>query len=225
MATFKLRAPSLTGSTLTLFIGVLGGAVANGAGDAMTEASGLFSATVAEALTGEHDYWVKDADGDTVWQGRVYCQGDTWIADNLVGRVLAKTDLIGTGSATTSSPVTPTGTINPIIIGDDYLLIHQRVFEWTVDKPVGFNLTDATCWFGGKLDSCNKWRVEGEITDNGDDTLTVTFELPKASTKLLKPGNYDWSVAIHDVEGNEITRVNSDTNSVTLSKKFTNANS
>jgi len=225
MATFKLRAPSLSGSTLTLFIGVLGGAVANGAGDAMTEASGLFTATVAETLTGEHDYWVKDADADTVWQGRVYCLGDTWIADNVLSRILSKTDLIGTGSATTSSPVTPTGTLNEITIGDDYLAIHSRTFEWTVDKPAGFNLTDATCWFGAKLEACQKWLVEGSIVDNGDDTLTLSFELPKTKTKSLKPGNYDWSVAVHDVDGNEVTRVKSGTNSVTLSKKFTSVNS
>ncbi len=205
MATFRLRAPSLTGSTLTLFIGVLGDAVANGDGDAMTEVNGLFSATVAEALTGEHDYWVEDADGDTVWQGRVYCSGDSWIADNVLGRILSKTDLIGTGSATSSSPVTPTGTINPITIGDDYLAIHQRVFEWTVDKPAGFDLTNAKCWFGGKLDSNNKWLVEGEITDLGSNRLKLTFELPKAKTKALKPGNYDWSAAVHDQADNEIT--------------------
>lgn len=151
----------------------------------------------------------------------------THLADieTLINQVLAKTNLIGTGSATTSTPVTPTGIINPITIGDDYLAIHSRVFEWTVDKPAGFNLTDAVCWFGAELDNCNKWRVSGSIVDNGDDTLTLTFELPKEKTKSLKPGNYDWSVAVHDVTGNEITKVKSGTNSVTLSKKFTSATS
>lgn len=129
---------------------------------------------------------------------------------------------IGTGSATLTAPVAATGKISEIIIGDDYLSTHNRALVWTVDKPSGFNATDAKCWFGGKFEGCQKWLVEGSITDNGT-TLTLTFELPKAKTALLSPGNYDWSVAIHDATGNEITTVKSGINSVTLSKKFTNS--
>lgn len=82
MATFKLRANPLAGQTLTVFVAPQGGAVANGAGDAMTESSGLFSATIAESLTGLHDYWVIDTDSDVVWIGTVYCSAaSVWIAD------------------------------------------------------------------------------------------------------------------------------------------------
>lgn len=137
---------------------------------------------------------------------------------------VAKIKSIGTGTATIAAPVTPTGSLTEIIIGDDYLTTHNRALVWTVDKPLNFDVAGASCWFGGKFEACQKWLVSGSIDDNGD-TLTLTFELPKAKTKLLTPGNYDWSVAIHDSAGNEITSVKSGTNSVTLSRKFTNASS
>lgn len=161
-----------------------------------------------------------DAFGNTVASATSLATLASYV-DTEVAAIKAKTDLIGTGSATTSSPVTPAGAINPITIGDDYLAIHSRVFEWTVDKPTDFNLADAVCWFGAKLDSCNKFLVSGSITDLGSNRLKLTFELPKAKTKALKPGAYDWSVAIHDAAGNEITRVRSGTNSVALVEKFT----
>lgn len=83
MATFKLRADPLAGETgLVVYIYTVGGAVANGAGDALTESSGLFSATVGESLTGRHEYSVKDGDGLTRWIGEVYCVGTVWNADD-----------------------------------------------------------------------------------------------------------------------------------------------
>jgi hypothetical protein len=135
----------------------------------------------------------------------------------------AKIKKIGTGSATVATPVTATGKLNEIIIGDDYLSIHERAFEWTIETPGSFDDSGATCWFGGKFEGVNKWRVEGDITDNGNGTLTLTFELERADTADLEPGNYDWSAAIHDADGNQLTTVKSGTNSVTLARKFTNA--
>lgn len=84
MATFKLRADPLTGETgLVVHIYIAGGAAANGAGDALTESSGLFTATVAESLIGRHEYSVKDGNGLTRWVGEVYCSSDdAWIADD-----------------------------------------------------------------------------------------------------------------------------------------------
>ncbi len=135
--------------------------------------------------------------------------------------IKAKTDLIGTGAqANVSAPVAANGSLNPIIIGDDYLIVHSRAFVWTVPKPAGFNLTDATAWFGAKFNSAQKWLVSGSIADNGA-TLTLTFELPRARTISLKPGNYDWSTAVHDAAGRQITTVISGDNAVKLVPKFT----
>lgn len=139
-----------------------------------------------------------------------------------LNEIQAKTDRIGTGLVTVATPVTTTGKLNELTIGDDYLAVHNRSLKWTVTKPTGFVLGEATAWFGGSRDSSQKWLVSGTITDNGDDTLTLEFELPKAKTSGLEAGNYDWSVAIHDANDNQITTVKNGSNGVTLSKKFTN---
>src|SRR5688572_14820279 len=64
MATVRWHLDELTGSTLTLRLYPLtSGSIANGAsGDAMTESGdGLFSATVAESLTGWHKAYADEA--------------------------------------------------------------------------------------------------------------------------------------------------------------------
>ncbi len=82
MPTFKLRANELTGETgLTVQLFPPGGTIANGAGgDSLSESSGLFSATVAESLSGFHQYYVYQS-GNPIYSGFVYCNGSTWYAD------------------------------------------------------------------------------------------------------------------------------------------------
>ncbi|MGN6543770.1 MAG: hypothetical protein ACTHK7_01890 [Aureliella sp.] len=145
----------------------------------------------------------------------------TSITDQL-DLIQAKTDRIGTGTATISAPVTATGKLNELTIGDDYLATYGRSFSWTIAKPSNFPVDGAVAWFGGSRDSCQKWLVSGSITDNGDGTLTLEFELPKEKTSGLEEGNYDWSVAIHDANDVQITTVKNGSTGVTLSKKFTN---
>lgn len=134
-----------------------------------------------------------------------------------LSQIKAKTDLIGTGSATVSAPVATNGTLSEIIIGDDYLAAHNRQLQWTVDKPSNFNMAEATCWFG--IDGLSP--IEGSIDDNNDGTLTLTFEILRTDTDSHKPSRRDWNVAIHDASGNEITRVKSNGSGVALVKKFT----
>lgn len=115
-----------------------------------------------------------------------------------------------------------TGKMIDLVIGDDYLTAHDRQLEWTVDKPTNFEPAGATCWFGVDLGPYTNQvlLVEGLIDDNGD-TLTLNFEIPKAKTQGLKSGKCDWSVAIHDANGHEITSVRSGVNGVSLVEKFT----
>ncbi len=137
-------------------------------------------------------------------------------------KAIAKINLIGTGSATVSSPVTPTGSLNPIVIGDDYLIANARSFTWTVPKPAGFVLSESVAYFGGAFDGCQKWKVSGTITESGSN-LILEFELPKDKTRNLSAANYDWSVAVHDGDGIEITSILSgDKGAVKLVRKFTN---
>lgn len=135
--------------------------------------------------------------------------------------IKAKTDLIGTGAINGSSPVSDTGVISPIVIGDDYLAANGRAFTWTVDKPSGFSLTNAMASFGASNDDAEGWLVTGTITDNGDDTLLLSFDLEKDDTAGLNPTLYRWSVEIADATGVEITQVRSGKNLVQLVDKQT----
>lgn len=114
------------------------------------------------------------------------------------------------------------GLISELIIGDDYLTFNERQLAWTVDKPANFDVSGARTFFGAKIEANQKFVIEGLIDDNGD-TLTLTFEINRTVTALLQPGNYDWSVAIHDADGRQITVRTSGTNPVKLSRKFTNS--
>lgn len=86
MATFKLRANELSGQTgLTVRIYALGSdTIANGAGgDALTETAssdGQFTATIAEDLSGQHEYYVYKS-GSPIYRGLVNADGAVLIAD------------------------------------------------------------------------------------------------------------------------------------------------
>lgn len=129
--------------------------------------------------------------------------------------------LISSGTAVTRSPVTSAGIItDPIIIGDDYADANGRAFSWLVDPVVGFTIGDCTCWFGGDGGALGSWLVEGALAVSGDD-WELSFDLLKADTEALTAGPYEWSVAVHDSAGNEVTRVRSTSKRVQLVNKYT----
>lgn len=122
-----------------------------------------------------------------------------------------------TAGVTTSAAVATDGTIEKIIIGDDYLEANGRHFYWNVDAVTGFVAASCTCTFGGKyLD--NAWLVNGTVVDNGDDTWTLKFDLTKNDTASLEPGQYRWSVEVK-YNGTEITRVHSDCTTKLMEKQ------
>lgn len=133
--------------------------------------------------------------------------------DANIATLIAKT----TNGVTTSAAVATDGTIAKIIIGDDYLLANGRGFEWTVDAVTGFVAGSCTCTFGGKYKD-NAWLVTGTVTDNGDGTWDLKFNLTKDDTASLEPGQYRWSVEVK-YNGTEITRVHSDCTTKLMEKQ------
>jgi len=126
-----------------------------------------------------------------------------------------KTDLITTGTIQSSIPVTIQGQITgPLFIGDDYLSANGRAFQWTVALPSGFVIATSTCRFGMEhaegATTGASFAVAGTVTDAGGGNVTLSFDVPKATTGTLKAGFYRWSVEIASAGGNEVTRVASD---------------
>ena len=145
------------------------------------------------------------------------------IIRGVASAIQAKTDLIGTGSAISSAPVTATGKLNPIVQGDDYLSVNDRAFEWLVDPVAGFAIDDCSCWFGGT--SCGSpdqsWLAEGALTEE-DDRWRLAFELVAEATADLELGHYNWSVSVRGADGTDVTRVrNKETQRVELVAKHT----
>jgi hypothetical protein len=123
-----------------------------------------------------------------------------------------KTALITSGSVQTSLPVTSAGQITgPLYIGDDYLNANGRAFSWTISPRSGVTVGTATCLFGGSYLS-SSWLVTGTVIDNGNNTWTLRFELPRTVTESLVAGFYAWSVELRNAAGTEITEVASGRN-------------
>ena len=101
------------------------------------------------------------------------------------------------GNVTTVSPVTETGELEDIIIGDDYT-VSPRLFSWDVDALAGVSREgeeNVVCSFGGKRNDAG-WLVTGTITDLGSDRWRLTFSLPRTATENLVEGYYVWSVEV-----------------------------
>lgn len=129
--------------------------------------------------------------------------------DLILDAIQVQADLIGTGSAFLTTPVSLNGTINgSIIIGDDYNAANERAFEWEFAAITGFNAGTATGKFGAKhVNRPNDYSflvTNGTVTDEGGGTWKVSFDLDKTDTESLIEGSYDWSVEIVD-GGEEIT--------------------
>jgi hypothetical protein len=127
-----------------------------------------------------------------------------------------KTNLITTGTIASSIPVTASGQIDgPLVIGDDYLSANGRAFIWTVALPSAFVIATSTCKFGMQYqdeEGTYSFNVAGTVTDAGSGNVTLTFDVPKATTGTLGPGWYRWSVEIASASGTEVTRVKSSHN-------------
>ena len=161
------------------------------------------------------------ATADAVWDELLSGHAVLGSAGEIVEAIKAKTDLLGTGAATVTAPVTSTGELADIVIGDDYLATHSRAFEWTVDAVSGVDVGDASCKFGVKHPKRGGFIVDGTVTLSGVKWL-LSFDVAKTDTADLTEDDYEWSVEVRDASGNEITRVrNADCRLVKLVEKKT----
>ena len=134
----------------------------------------------------------------------------------ILDEIRDKTALITTGTIASSIPVTASGQIDgPLVIGDDYLSANGRAFAWTVALPSAFVIATSTCKFGMQYqdeDGTYSFNVTGTVADAGSGNVTLTFDVPKATTVTLGPGWYRWSVEIASASGTEVTMVKSSHN-------------
>lgn len=184
-----------------------------------------YSITVPEPCVGIYRVTAVDGDGITVGLGWVWIETNdtqTYVSDrsfvsvasyrdrSILVDIQAQTDLIGSGTVFTSPPVTETGQLDAIVIGDDYNKANNRSFKWTFDAIPGFNIGVCTGKFGAKHSSnpsAYSFLVTapaGDITDLGGGRWQVEFEIDHTKTDELPQAFYDWSVEITE-DGEEIT--------------------
>lgn len=135
--------------------------------------------------------------------------------------IQVKTDSLGTGTVSINAPVTATGSIKEIIIGDDYLAENGRAFEWLIDPIAGFDINDCVCFFGGETADGSKWLIVGSMS-TVSGKWKLSFNFPNTETARLVRGQGEWSVAVHSGLI-EITRIrNKDGHKVAIVDKYTN---
>ena len=129
----------------------------------------------------------------------------------ILDEIRDKTALITSGSVQTSIPVTAQGQITgPLYIGDDYLTANGRQFDWTIALPTGFVAATSTCRFGMIFEDesgVSEFNLSGTVADVGSGNVRLRFELPRATTGILKAGFHRWSTEIVSATGVEITAV------------------
>jgi predicted secreted protein len=123
--------------------------------------------------------------------------------------VKAKTDLIVAGLVQYTSPVNSTGAIaKPIFRGDDYKASIGNAFAWNITARTGYVVATSTCRFGGSnATTGNSWNVAGTVSDNGDGTWKLSFDMNKTITAALGVGFYQWTVELINAGADEVTEV------------------
>lgn len=144
-----------------------------------------------------------------IWLGTIEIDASGTLVNRLA-TIAADTALIGGGQAIVQAqPVNAQGKLDPIIIGDDYLL-PSRVFVFDVDPPLHYAIGDAKCYFGGSAFRKGKWLVEGTlsaVTVEGAPKWRMTFELPNAQTGKLLPACYKFSAELRGPEPEHKTQI------------------
>jgi len=125
--------------------------------------------------------------------------------------IQAKTDLIGTGNATTTAPVTLSGTIPFLVRGDDYMS-ESTAIKTTVSAP-GDAGSAASCSavFAGYSEAHKTgWKITGgTVTDLGGGQWELKSFMPSSATIPCKPGcKYEWTHTLVDASGEIRTQKN-----------------
>jgi len=105
------------------------------------------------------------------------------------------------------SPVTQSGQLKELIIGDDYLVANDRALVWTFAPIAGMDIADATATLGVKRGPINvTW--SGSVSVDGNGQWQATIEIENDEWVGVTQGLYEYSLEITDgVNTREITRV------------------
>jgi hypothetical protein len=105
------------------------------------------------------------------------------------------------------SPVTQSGQLKELIIGDDYLVANDRALVWTFAPIAGMDIADATATLGVKRGQINvTW--SGSVSVDGNGQWQATIEIENDKWVGVTQGLYEYSLEITDgVNTREITRV------------------
>jgi len=172
---------------------------------------------LAAPNTGNYQGEVDDAKG-YVWYifsgssqpsdwGQAVAVVDFTLEGKLTAERLAKLDLIGTGAAIVQTPVSITGQLTTLVIGDDYLvsLGTQITFRVTTTS------TPTACTLAF-LSACGTLTlsVSGTVTEVESGVFDLVFEITRVQNAGLVAGVYNYSVEMRDAGGNKITVAHSD---------------
>ena len=214
--------PLLGALTLKLYPRT-GGAIVNGAGDALSEdaaAPGLYAATVTEALSGIHAARVyEDAGGDVIGSFLVDLRDDTGAYD-LADPAIAVGDVQVTALTNAalaqlagvtiriSQPFRGPGVPLEIVQGDDYAHADGRAIEVTVaGLDAGLGLTGASGQLSLKLAAESVTFTATDISRVGDDVV-LRLEPSAAETSELRVSrNWQYDVQITLAGGRKITPI------------------
>lgn len=150
--------------------------------------NGSYEATFVPVAAGE--YVVVASPGGIYlpdkWTGDVLtpAQADPAAAlDGTLAAIRARTDRIGSGSATVISPVTSNGERVYLRIGSDYNADLDNALVWTYEGPTdltGATVTLSITWLGGSIEAACV------VTDPGEAVQTITADLTSEQTATLK---------------------------------------
>lgn len=154
-------------------------------------------------------FLVEDSTKAIAWKSEIEIDESGELVNRLAV-ISVQTALIGGGQAIVQAqPVNAQGELDPIIIGDDYLL-PSRVFVFDVDPPLHYAIEQATCYFGGKAFKKGAWLVQGTVvavTVEGNPKWRMTFELPRAQTSQLQPACFLWSAELRGPAPEHTTKI------------------
>lgn len=130
--------------------------------------------------------------------------------------ILAQTSLIGTGTVAVNAPVTETGQLNDLVVGDAYQLAAGRAITFTLTNVAaglqtilqnGATVHLGFLAFGKSRQSPGFVRYEfpGTIVSVGASTV-VRVELTTLQTKGITPGRYDYDIEFRQ-GGNYVTSI------------------
>jgi hypothetical protein len=127
--------------------------------------------------------------------------GDVVALDTLLARTAAGVNVVFV------SPVSQSGQLKELIIGDDYLAANGRALVWEFDPIAGMDIGDATATLGVKRGPINvTW--SGAVSVDGNGQWQAAIEIENDEWVGITPGLYEYSLEIADgVNTREITRV------------------